>query len=241
MDQQPADNTLLIRVVPPVAAVIFFGLFISLGMWQLDRAGQKEAFEAMFAESATHRAIRSDDVPTPFELVEIRGTYLPDRQILIDNIIKNNRLGYYVITPAELSPNAPLLLVNRGWVEKRLPGGEPASKLSAPAERLDLRGRGDDLPKVGIRAGEAFAESGPWPRIAVYPTIDEVAAQLGREVLPWALLLGPDETGGYLREWQPDQSGPWTHYGYAVQWFAMALAVVIISFWQLRKAWGRRA
>ena len=240
MDERLADNTLLMRAVPPAAAVLFFALFVSLGMWQLDRAGQKEALHALFSEGAQYRPIGIDDATAPFEPVEIRGTYLTERQVLIDNIVKNSRLGYYVITPVELSPNAPLLLVNRGWVEKRRADGQPASELTARAERQTLRGRSDDLPQVGIRPGEAFAGDDTWPRTAVYPTIDDVAAQLGRDVLPWVLLLDPDEADGYLRQWQPDQSGPWTHYGYAVQWFAMAIAVAIISAWQLRKRWSRR-
>ena len=53
----------------------------------------------------------------------------------------------------------------------------------------------------------------------------------------FALLLDPEDEDGFLRQWEPDQSGAMTHYGYAFQWFAMALAVIGIAFWQYRKRW----
>lgn len=235
MENQTPSHALLIRIVPPLAAVGLLVAFVSLGLWQLDRAAQKEQLAAMFSDEAPYRVVRSHDEPRPFERVELRGNYLDQQQILIDNIVKNSRLGYYVVTPLESSPNDPLLLVNRGWVAKRRDTGAIDDDLSTPAERITVRGRAGNLPRVGIRSGEAFAGSHDWPRIAVYPNAEEVAAELDREVLPWALLLGPDEAGGFLRDWQPDQSGPWTHYGYAVQWFAMAIALLIISVWQLGK------
>ena len=66
------------------------------------------------------------------------------------------------------------------------------------------------------------------------PTIDEVADQLGEDVLPFVLLLDADEEYGFTRAWQPRQSGASTHYGYAVQWFAMAAAVLAILAWHFR-------
>ena len=37
------------RLVPPVAAVMATVLFVNLGLWQLDRAAEKEALEEGFA------------------------------------------------------------------------------------------------------------------------------------------------------------------------------------------------
>lgn len=228
-------NPLLRRFVPPVAAVMAIGLFTSLGFWQLDRAAQKEELAALFSNDAPYRELGRIDEPVPFQRVETRGRLLTDRQVLIDNIVKNGRLGYYVITPLEYTRGEPLLLVNRGWIDRGRIENEDAP-LQVDGDVAPIRGRVGNLPRVGIRGGAGFADSGEaWPKIAVYPTPDEVAAELGRDVLPWALLLSPDDERGYLRDWQPEQSGPMMHYGYAFQWFAMALGVVIIAAWQLSK------
>jgi surfeit locus 1 family protein len=246
-----ARNTPLRRLVPPLAAVVLVIAFANLGTWQLDRAAEKEALAASFADDAPHRRLDEVSEPTPFEKLTAGGRLLGDRQVLIDNIVRNGRLGYFVITALETAKGAPLLLVNRGWIPR---GGADAHTANAGANIADaviddiavngdwrtLRGRAGNLPRVGIRSGEAFEGGEAWPRIAVYPTAEEVAAELGRDVLPFALLLDPDQPDGFSRVWEPRQSGAMTHYGYAFQWFAMALAVVGISAWQLRKRWLAR-
>ena len=211
-------------------------LFVSLGMWQLDRAAQKEALESLYANDAPARSLADIDDPIQFERVRTQGMLQHDRQILVENIVHNGRLGYYVITPLEYARNQPLLLVNRGWIE-RTAFQNGSVTLGLTPERRELTGRIDRLPRAALRSGEAFMDAGDdWPKIGVYPTTEEVAEELGREVLPHIVLLSADEPFGFVRDWSPDVMGPMTHYGYAFQWFALALAVVLIAAWQLRKA-----
>ena len=239
VNEATTTNTFLHRVVPPVAAVIATVAFIMLGLWQLDRAGQKEQLTANFAEDSPFRALGNDDDATLFERVEVRGRMLGDRQVLVDNIVQDGRIGYFVITPVELAEDDRLLLVNRGWVDKRA-GRPDDANFSGVGEWLRFRGRIGRLPRVGIRSGEAFEGPDEWPRVAVYPTIDEVAAELGRDLKPFVLLLDAGEERGFERNWEPAQSGPMTHYGYAFQWFAMALTVVAISGWHLHKRFRKQ-
>lgn len=238
-NETPALNPLFTRLLPPFAAVAFVALFVSLGMWQLDRAAQKEALESLYADDAPARSLADIDEPVQFERVRAQGTLQHDRQILIDNIVRNGRLGYYVITPLDYANHEPLLLVNRGWIERTAyESGSVA--LDMDPGRRKISGRIGRLPRAGLQRGNAFMDAGDdWPRIAVYPTTEEVAGELGREVLPHILLLSADEPFGFDRDWSPDVMGPMTHYGYAFQWFAMAFAVTLIAAWQLRKA--RRA
>ena len=77
-----------------------------------------------------------------------------------------------------------------------------------------------------------------WPRIGVWPTIEEVSDEIGDEVLPFVLLLDADQDHGFTRNWEPRQSGASTNYGYAVQWFAMAATVLAIFGWFFRN--GRK-
>ena len=215
------------RLAPPIAAVAAIALFVSLGMWQLDRAAQKEALESLYANDAPARNLADVDEPLQFERVRAQGVLIADRQILID---------YYVITPLEFRRDEPLLLVNRGWIE-RMAYESGAVELDLDADRRELAGRIGNLPRAGLQRGNAFMDAGSdWPKIGVYPTTEEVAAELGREILPYIVLLSPDESFGFDRDWSPDGMGPMTHYGYAFQWFAMALAVVLIAVWQWRKA-----
>jgi surfeit locus 1 family protein len=225
------------RVLPPLFGVMLVVAFVSLGMWQLDRASYKRQMASSFEAAGDHTRILGDMPVAPYQALKTYGRYLGDRQILIDNIVKQGRLGYYVITPFEYSADEPLLAVNRGWVPR--PRERGALPVVAPLpDKLEVRGRAGNLPRVGIRPGEAFEGIQSWPRVAVYPTLDEVADQIGEPVLPFVLLLDADPSSEMLREWRPVQSGPATHYGYAFQWFAMAAAVAGIGIWNLTKKPG---
>jgi surfeit locus 1 family protein len=160
-----------------------------------------------------------------------------EQQFLIDNIVKNGQLGVYVVTPFEFSVDEALLIVNRGWLPKQ-PGHGALPNIAIDGQQQEIRGKTGNLPRVGIRPGEAFEGSVSWPRLGVYPTLDELSSELERDVLPFVLLLDPEEGSRLLRDWEPVQSGPATHYGYAFQWFAMAVTVLVISLWHLRKRRG---
>jgi len=225
------------RFMPPLAGLFFIILFSWLGFWQLDRAQQKNELVALFKEDAAYSRLHNDMPVEIFQRIESRGQYQGDRQVLIDNIVVAGRIGYYVISSFQIAPDAPLLIVNRGWIGKSQLDALP--DIDVTDEFITLRGRVGRLPRVGIRPGEAFegndARADSWPRVAVYPTLEELSKELGSELLPFVLLLSPDADDGFVRSWQPPQSGPMMHYGYAFQWFAMALAVLAILTWNYRK------
>jgi surfeit locus 1 family protein len=227
-------NESFLRWVPPAAGVVFVVLFISLGRWQLERAAEKEALLALFDSDAPYAEPMNYDTLAEFDRIQVTGRYRPDRQILIDNIPLDGRLGYYVITPFEPATNDPLILVNRGWVPKAAFEIDGAD-IALDEDFRTVRGLTGHLPRVAIRPGEAFAERDGWPRVALYPSSDEVAEEIGEAVAPFVLLLSTASSEGFVRRWQPNISGPMTHYSYAFQWFAMAITVVIIGGWQLRK------
>jgi len=228
------ETPLFRKYAPPVAGLIFIVVFGSLAMWQLDRAAEKTALLELFENDRPFSRVSNFDSVQEFDRIQVDGEFLVDRQILIDNIIQNSRPGYFVITPFRPNNRQPLLLVNRGWTPKiGFDGALPDIKVDT--DKRTVRGLAGRLPRVGIRPGEAFAGSTAWPRVAVYPNLDEVATALEETVLPVVLLLAPEEEGGFVRSWQPNVSGPMTHYGYAFQWSAMAIAVVWILFWHLRK------
>ncbi len=231
-------EALLWRVAPPVAAVLLTILFVSLGFWQLDRAAEKVSMQRLFDADTGYAPLSDGMSVQDYQRISASGRFLDDRQFLIDNVILNGRLGYFVITPFEYASNKPLLLVNRGWVaagpERSLPLLMPM-----PAADMEIRGRAGHLPRVAIRSGDAVAASSDWPKLATYPELSDLSQSLDRELLSFILLLDPQDGDALVREWQPQGRGPAMHYGYAFQWFAMAAAVVGILFWQFLK-WRNR-
>jgi surfeit locus 1 family protein len=220
-------------LIPPLAGLVFIVLFVWLGFWQLDRAQQKNELVALFEDDAPYSRLHNDMPVEIFQRIEALGQYQADRQVLVDNIVVDGRVGFYVMTSFRHAPDAPLLIVNRGWIEKAQLNMLP--DIDVTGEFITLRGRVGRLPRVGIRPGEAFEGDADWPKVAVYPTLEELATELDAELLPFVLLLSPDADNGYVRRWQPPQSGPMMHYGYAFQWFVMALAILGIMLWNFRK------
>jgi surfeit locus 1 family protein len=93
-----------------------------------------------------------------------------------------------------------------------------------------VAGRLDQLPVPGIRVGSAQApgEMG-WPRVLNFPTQADVETALGQAVESRILLLDASGPDGYQRDWRPSVGfPPERHLGYAIQWFALAVTLVVI-------------
>ncbi len=220
--------------LPPVAGVLLIVMFISLANWQLERAEEKEATAALFDASAAPVELASVAEPVRFQKVATRGRYLPERQFLIDNIVINGRVGYYVITPFAMAGEAELVLVNRGWIAKSR-GDSALPEIAVSDEVRSLTARVGRLPRVALRPDRAVRPGQAWPKVAVYPELSDLAAELGQSVSKTVLLLSPDASDGYARSWRPAEKGSMMHYGYAFQWSALALTVLVILVYQLRK------
>lgn len=234
MIEELLKNERFRRIFPPVAAAGLIALFVSLGSWQLDRAAEKKSLRSLFESGAPTSRLTADMPVTRFQNIEAVGNYDSEHQVLIENMLVDNRSGYYVITAFRYAADQPLLIVNRGWVARPTAGAADPDFSVGNAGRT-IRGRVGALPRVGIRPGEPFKGDGNWPRKGVYPTLDDLSAELGQELEPFILLLSPEDDDGYVRRWQPRESGPRMHYGYAFQWFAMATAVFAILLWRMRK------
>lgn len=227
------------RWLPLVVGTLLVVQFAGLGVWQINRGLEKRAnSEAFSAQSGF--ADWSDGMPArSYQMLKVKGGLDGEHQFLLDNIIINSRYGYYVITPLILGADEPLLLVNRGWLEKTAPEFDPeriALNDGALADQnVTLRGRAGSLPKAAYRMGDPIGPESSWPHHAVYPALVELSAALGRDVQPFVLLLDPEEQHGYLRNWEPTELGPAQHFGYAFQWFAMAAALGALLAWHSRK------
>jgi surfeit locus 1 family protein len=218
------------RWLPIVLGSLLVVQFAGLGVWQINRGLEKratsQAFDAQsgFAQWSNGMEIRA------YQKLQATGRFDTEHQFLLDNIIINSRYGYYVITPLLIAEDEPLLLVNRGWLEKTAQEFDPERIALAPLD-LTVRGRAGSLPKAAYRMGDPIGPESVWPHHAVYPALLELAAALDREVQPFVLLLDPDEKRGYLRNWEPAEMGPAQHFGYAFQWFAMAAALGALLAW----------
>jgi surfeit locus 1 family protein len=224
--------------LPFVVGALLVLQFAGLSLWQVSRGLDKLETQEAFDAPATWTNFHDGAELRPYQPVKATGRYDAQHQFLLDNIILNSRYGYYVVTPLELASDEPLLLVNRGWVEKS--GLTPdlaalAENLALPAGPLTVHGRVGSLPRPGMRMGEPITPSTEWPRTAVFPRLEDIAAVLGREVQPFVILLDPEDPHGFVRHWVPEEMGPAKHFGYAFQWFVMGVVLAGLLVWHYRK------
>jgi len=223
-------------------------VFLSAGFWQLNRAAEKRAFITSFNDATQTPALSAPADSNAGEVLyrrfSLRGTYLPKRQVLLDNMVSDGEVGYQVLTPFRLDAElgGQVVLVNRGWVKgsadrRQLPNIGVANNVR------EVRGRLAYLPAPGIRLDTPLPEANSvnWPLPMTWPTAAQISTLIQEPLLEWQLLLDDDQPDGYRRNWQPDIMRPQTHLGYAVQWFSFAaLALIIYTLLHFRNARKRR-
>ena len=207
------------------------GAGVSAGLWQLDRAAYKQELEARFAAGGAAGALPllvADEHAgqNRYRMLQVTGRYDAKHQVLLDNISSQGRSGYQVLTPFRTAEGA--VLVNRGWLpadgDRRV-----LPDIRVGHEPREVLGRIEQLPQPGITlATVPPADTAAWPRRLLFPTTGQVSAQLGTPLRSYQLLLDPVAPDGYQRVWQPGGMRPDRHRAYAVQWFGLALTVVVI-------------
>lgn len=221
------------RPSPLGAALTVLGtaLLMQLGFWQLGRAEQKRTLLDQYAQGQQSQVEitpqNADKLPR-YQRAEVTGRYDPSHQFLLDNMPSHaGQPGYRVLTPMQTA--AGWLLVDRGW----LPLGKTREELpdiGVGDDERTITGMIDLLPRAGLELDTpAIDASAPWPRVLSFPKQHALEQQLGRQLLPGLLLLDASHSDGYERVWEAHIAvTPERHIGYAVQWFALAAAAVII-------------
>ncbi|WP_165857195.1 SURF1 family protein [Marinobacter sp. JSM 1782161] len=208
-------------------AILLLPLLIGLGTWQLGRAGEKKALLASW-----DRQLASGDWPATLQAglhtgqpVVLTGRYRTGHDWLLDNRTRDGASGYEVLTLFKPDVGPPVL-VNRGWVlAPRRREERPA--IETPAQTVTIRARVADFPTPPV-LGETRPENG-WPRRvqALHP--ETVRREASRVIDRLVRLEDPNQPGAYRADFALDLMGPQTHYGYAVQWYSLATALVVLT------------
>lgn len=216
-----------------VLAVLVAAVFCGLGVWQLQRMHQKEALLAQLPPGRDN-AVRLDQAaaaPDALHWVRDQLQFLPGT-VLLDNQLREGRAGIKVYQPARAASGA-VVLVDLGWLP--LPADRQLPVIKSEQGGQALQGLWAPPPASGIALGPALtAAKQPQTWLATRMDLPAIATQLGLgagALAPRVLRLDPTLPLGYARDLDllPNTLPPSRHLGYAVQWFAMALAVLVIA------------
>ena len=210
----------------------FMPVLLGLGWWQLERAEEKRHMQAAIdqAESAVplplHEALRLQD--PAWRPVQLEGRFDARYIWLLDNRIRDGRAGIEVLQAFHELSSGKRILVNRGWLP--WPDRRVVPKIETPegVQRLDAQIVAPS--QAGFLQSDSSA-SQTWPRLISDIELESMGRQSNLKLLPHVARLRSGDTAGFTLEWPALPMTASKHTGYAVQWFALALALLILFIW----------
>ena len=136
-----------------LAMALGVSVTFSLGLWQWGRAHEKLALQAALQAREALPALRGDALSASprspdlmHRLVVLRGQWVVDRTVFLDNRQMNGRVGFYVVTPLRLSSAltsdpAAVVLVQRGWVPRNFNDRQQLPAITTPSGEVTVMGR----------------------------------------------------------------------------------------------------
>ena len=231
-----------------LAAALAVGVALRLGFWQLDRAAQKESAQALMAARSAAPVLDAasfatlccaDPAALHYRTLRLRGQWLAQHSVWLENRQMNGRPGFFLVTPLRLEGRAEALLVQRGWAVRDADDRTQLPDVSAPAGTVEVEGL---IAPPPARLYEfAASASGVIRQNLDLPAF---AAQTGLVLLPVSLLQRDPPGGGrdlLLRQWPRPAVDVQKHHGYAFQWFALGALMTGLYVWfQLVRPWRAR-
>ncbi len=215
------------------AALLALAATLALGRWQLARAAQKEATQARIdAQTSLPRLdgrsllLLADPASALHRGVTLRGRWIAQHTVFLDNRQMHGRAGLYVLTPLQLEGSAAAILVQRGWVARNFVDRSSLPALETPAGVIEIEGRMAPPPAKLYELGEA--QSGP---IRQNLELARLGTEAGLALLPVTVLQTGAAADSLLRDWPLAGSGVDKHYGYAFQWFGLSALIAILYVW----------
>ncbi|HVW63823.1 MAG TPA: SURF1 family protein [Nitrosospira sp.] len=210
-----------------LAALVIFTM-LQLGNWQLSRAREKESRQEQLDTLSREPAVVLPEVPVKLEdfqyrRVEVRGVYVPTHTIFLDNKINQGAAGYHVITPLRIGTSSMHVLVNRGWVVAN-PDRTKLPSVITPEGQVTISGTATTASQKTLELSKEVVSGPVWGNLDP----ERYASATGLRVQPVMILQQDDVNDGLVRKWTRPDSGSAKNWGYAIQWFSMALAVLII-------------
>ena len=211
-------------------ACVCLPVFVYLGFWQLDREEEKRELLAQLALRAEQPGVPLSMLAIEDDLsgwpVILDGRFDEEVILLLDNRVLDGKVGFEAHQLFH-DESGTKVLVNRGFVQM---GRTRADKLDIPSvsfQRILLKGTVYKPSEQSYVLTNEEASFAGFPAIVQQIDIVQFGKAMGYSVYPYTVRLEQDQAGALPRYWPSSVMQPEQHMGYAVQWFAMAIAVFI--------------
>jgi len=225
------------RILILVATIAGVAATASLGHWQWGRAAQKQALHDQRLVQAARPPLDGASLGQAgdavvnragllYRPVLLKGRWLPEHTVYLDNRQMQAHAGFYVVTPLRLSGANAVILVQRGWVQRSFVDREALPKVVTPDGDVEIQAH--LAPWPSRMYDFAGVEHGP---IRQNLDLNEFRAETGLPLLEISAAQAGPASEGLLREWPQVASGIEKHLAYAFQWFGLCALITSLYVW----------
>ena len=230
-------------VLVTLATLLGVAVTLSLGRWQLQRAADKQALQARMEAQSNRQfvdtlALVNSTEPSALvqQHAQLRGYWVANKTVYLDNRQMNAKVGFFVLTPLLLEGTQQAIVVQRGWIPRNFEDRNQLVPVDTPAGLVTVQGRLAPPPGRIYEPGQSAPTA-----IRQNLALEQYRVETGLPLLPVMLVQTGTASEGLLRDWPAVNLGVEKHYGYALQWFGIALLMALLYLWfQILKPYFHR-
>lgn len=208
--------------------MLFLALLVWLGLWQAERAEEKQGRQALLeARMAQAPLSLTGSVPSAepllYRRVRAAGEWIAEGQVFLDNQMHAGRVGFHVVTPLRLQGRSEAVLVNRGWIARDTRQYPRAPQVAVPAGMQEVHGLATVPPARYLELGAETIAGNVWQNLS----LARYRERLRIDVLP-IVVLADEPAPGLAAVRETPNAGVAKHREYSLTWFALAATTLVL-------------
>ena len=217
-----------------IFAIIFVPITISLGLWQIERANEKKVIISNYDKLlvSTPIALQKEQPLENWQPIETVGAY-QDLIIYEDNAINGGKAGFKVYHLFQ-NGDGTFIFVHRGFIERNLIKNN-LPRIDTPVGKKNILGTTlfkqnntfvKNIEESDIRIIQEFNTS---VLIERFPILKD------RYLHPFLFNLDVRDADKFQPIEKPVNMTATKHIGYAIQWFGLCAALIILTIYAYRR------
>jgi cytochrome oxidase assembly protein ShyY1 len=226
------------RITLLLLALLVEVLLLRLGFWQLARGNEKQAqiaaLQGVLRAKEPLKLAEAVNVAEGYAWVNGQVRFAPGPLLLLDNQRKGGAVGVTLYQVGEAA-EGQTLLVDLGWLP--VAGDRVLPKPAALSGTHMLQGLLMPPPSMGFSMGPAISEQADGSLLLMRLDRAALADKLGRPLAARVLRVDPALKIGFTRDLdvQANTLPPEKHRAYALQWFGLSVAWLILCIYVARR------
>ena len=217
-----------------IFAILFVPITISLGLWQIERANEKKVIIANYDKLlvSTPIALQKEQPLENWQPIETVGAY-QDLVIYEDNAINSGKAGFKIYHLFQ-NGDGTFIFVHRGFIERNLIKNN-LPRIDTPVGKKNIKGTTlfkqnntfvKNIEESDIRIIQEFNTS---VLIERFPILKD------RYLHPFLFNLDVRDADKFQPIEKPVNMTATKHIGYAIQWFGLCAALIILTIYAYRR------